>query len=104
MRTEMEALKAKLGGIPKTPNDSNPDAVAIEERIEKLEDPLADTYRKYLAKEINVLRSRLEAVADQAEAGGPQARSLIGAAADRYEAADPDGDVLAITPVTKWRP
>src|SRR5437879_3232977 len=97
MRTEMEALKAKLGGIPKTPNDSNPDAVAIEERIEKLEDPLADTYRKYLAKEINVLRSRLEAVADRAEAGDPKARRLLGEAAARYEAANQEGDLLAIT-------
>jgi len=97
MRTEMEALKAKLGGIPKTPNDSNPDAVAIEERIEKLEDPLADTYRKYLAKEINVLRSRLEAVADRAEAGDPKARRLLGEATARYEAANQEGDLLAIT-------
>src|SRR3989442_9257023 len=76
MRTEMEALKAKLGGIPKTPNDSNPDAVALEERIEKLEDPLADTYRKYLAKEINVLRSRLQTAADPAEGGRPEAAAL----------------------------
>src|SRR5437870_12336140 len=97
MRTEVEARKARLGGSPKTPSDSNPDAVAIEKRIEKLEDPLADTYRKYLAKEINVLRSRLEAVADRAEAGDPKARRLLGEAAARYEAANQDGDLLAIT-------
>src|SRR2546422_3194012 len=95
MRTEMEALKAKLGGIPKTPNDSNPDAVAIEERIEKLEDPLADTYRKYLAKEINVLRSRLEAGADRAEAGDPKARRLLGEAAARFEGAKQGGGLPA---------
>src|SRR3989442_5630800 len=97
MRTEMEALKAKLRGIPKTPNDSNPDAVAIEERIEKVEDPLADTYRKYLAKEINVLRSRLEAVAHRAEAGDPKAARLPRGAAAPYQAANQGGGPLAVT-------
>ncbi|HYT17533.1 MAG TPA: oligopeptide/dipeptide ABC transporter ATP-binding protein [Thermoplasmata archaeon] len=98
MRAETEALKAKLGGFPKTPDDSpSGDAQALEDRIEKLEDPLAGTYRKYLAREIQTLRQKLEDVADRAEAGDAKARRLLGEATARYEAANQEGDLLAIT-------
>jgi len=98
MRAETEALKAKLGEIPKTPNDSpSGDAQALEDRIEKLEDPLAGTYRTYLAKELHTLRQKLEDVSDRAEAGDAKARRLLGEATARYEAANQEGDLLAIT-------
>src|SRR5439155_230005 len=70
---------------------------AIEEQIGTLEDPLAETYRRYLSKEIGMLRQKLDDASDRAEAGDVKARRLLGDATARFEAANQEGDLLAIT-------
>src|SRR5207249_11018170 len=70
---------------------------AREGRIRALEEPLAETYRRYLSKEIGMLRQKLDDASDRAEAGDTKARRLLGEATARFEAANQEGDLLAIT-------
>jgi peptide/nickel transport system ATP-binding protein len=98
IRRDLEALKAKLDGMPKTEDGSDPpDAAAIEQQIELLQEPLAETYRRYLEKEIGTLQRKIDEAANRVASGDAKARRVLGEATARYLAASQDSDLLAIT-------
>ena len=98
MRRDMESLKAKLDSVPKTENDSNPgSAGALGQQLAALENPLAETYRQYLAKEIGTLERRVDDASNRVAAGDAKMRRVLGEATARFQAANQEGDLLGIT-------
>ena len=98
MRRDMESVKAKLDSMPKVDNGSNPGtAGALEQQLVALENPLAETYRRYLAKEIETLERRIDDASNRVAQGDAKARRVLGEATARFQAANQESDLLGIT-------
>ena len=98
MRRDMESVKAKLDSMPKVDNGSNPGtAGALEQQLMALENPLTETYRRYLAKEIETLERRIDDASNRVAQGDAKARRVLGEATARFQAANQESDLLGIT-------
>jgi len=62
-----------------------------------LENPLAETYRRYLAKEIETLERRIDDASNRVAQGDAKARRVLGEATARFQAANQESDLLGIT-------
>ena len=98
MRPDLEGLEAKLEQFPKEGDESvASERRALEDQIELMKHPLAETYRTYLVKEVENLQAKVENLRTRAEAGDAKAGRLLGDAMARLDAANQGGDLLGIT-------
>jgi len=99
MHKDLEAARVELEGLDRAGDSPDAEArgAALRDRIALLEHPLSETYRTYLAAEIQELEKRARELTRKAQAGDQKAMRPLREADDRLNAATGGGDLLDIT-------
>lgn len=98
MQQELAILQARLSQLS-IPADggASKELTALQEQIDELMHPLTATYRRFLAQELEDLRRKVDDLTARAEANEPKAKRALAATTARLNAANQEGDLLAIT-------
>lgn len=96
---DRDKAKAELEALEKAPETKETDAKreALSRKVEVLEHPLSQTYRTYLASEINALEGMVHDQTAKVQAGDRTARRALAEAKNRLAAATQSDDMLDIT-------
>jgi peptide/nickel transport system ATP-binding protein len=97
MQPELASLQARRSQTPAPTDGGSPELAALEQQIDELTHPMAATYHRFLAKELQDLRRKVDELMQRAQAGDAKAQRILPAAMARLRAASQEGDLLAIT-------
>ena len=104
IQPELERLRSRFQQMSTVPaNGASPEIQAVEAQIDELDHPLAMTYRRYLTQEIETLRRKVAELSARAEAGEAKVKRALDETMARLEAANQEGDLLAITRLNDGR-
>ncbi len=99
MRKDLAGLESRLAALPPPADGSaaSTERQSLEAKIDELRHPLTGTYRRYLAKEIDILKQRVDGLGALAASGNAKAAADYQEASLRLHAANQEGDLLGIT-------
>jgi peptide/nickel transport system ATP-binding protein len=96
---DLQRARADLEALQSSPvtKETEPRLEALSRQVDVLQNPLSETYRRYLAPEIQTLEQSVRALTVKFEGGDKTSRRALAEAKNRLAAATQRGDLIDIT-------